>query len=102
MTSNDLNNLCIIADTLLHLTSYYMEEVLTPFRGFRLRPQYTRLISTNPANQGKLFKDPNGRPSGAVYAALYLCTSHPSYYYGKEKLSLALYILHNTNPIYFS
>jgi len=60
-----------------------MEEVRQPFRGFRLKPQYSSIISKNPANQGKLFLDPHGRPSGAVYAALYLGSGHPSYNYGE-------------------
>ena len=64
-----------------------MEEVISPFRGFRLRPKYVRLISKNPANQGKLFLDTNGRPSGAVYSALYLGHGHPSYYYGEIALN---------------
>lgn len=70
-------------DTLLQMTNRFMDKVNTPFIGFRLKAKYVRLISRNPANQGRLFRDPNGRPSGAVLSALYLGHGHPDYYYGK-------------------
>ena len=71
------------ADTLLHMTTKYMEPITEPFIGFRLRPRFTRLVSTNPANAGPLFRDSNGRPSGAVLSALYLGPGHYSYMDGK-------------------
>ena len=78
MTHNFLQKLNL-ADTLLHMTSKYMEPVTEPYLGFRLRPRYTRLVSTNPANAGHLFRDINGRPSGAVLASLYLGPGHYAY-----------------------
>ena len=74
----------LLVDTLMHLTNYYMEEVRTPFRGFRLKSKYSRIISKNPANQGRLFLDPHGRPSGAIFASLYLGHGHSAYYYGTK------------------
>ena len=60
-----------------------MEPVVGgPYPGFRIRRQYQRLISKNPANSGSLYKDPNGRPSGMVLASLYLGPGHDHYYDG--------------------
>ena len=66
------------------MTSKYMEPVTHPFPGYRLRKRYTRLISENPANAGHMFRDANGRPSGAILATLYLGPGHRNYIDGKN------------------
>lgn len=75
-----------------YMTTKYMEKVLGgPYPGYRIRPRYQRLISKNPANSGNLFKDANGRPSGAILASLYLGPGHKDYYEG-EFLTFLLYL----------
>ena len=64
------------------MTTKYMEFVTKPFVGFRLRSRYSRLISKNPVNAGHMFRDSNGRPSGAVLSSLYLGPGHHTYYEG--------------------
>ena len=85
------HNLYIIGDTLIYMTTKFMEKVTQPYLGYRLRTRYVRLVSRNPANTGHLFRDSNGRPSGVVLSALYLGPGHHSYIDGK--------LLHN-NLIY--
>ena len=70
-----------------------MEKVIGgPYPGYRIRPRYQRLISKNPANSGSMFKDANGRPSGAVLASLYLGPGHQDYFDGKFHLTQCLQI----------
>ena len=56
-----------------------MEAVDHPYPGYRIKKQFSHLISEHPANSGRLYKDPNGRPSGMVLSALYLGCG-PKYY----------------------
>ena len=56
-----------------------MTYVSEPFPGYRLKKEFTHLISENPPNSGRLFRDPNGRPSGNILSALYLGCG-PKYY----------------------
>ena len=49
-----------------------MEYEESPFPGYRLKRQYTKLVSEHPYNSGRLFRDPNGRISGCLLSALYL------------------------------
>ena len=75
--------LIILGDTLLYMTTKFMEEVTQPYIGYRLRPRYTRLVSEHPENAGHLFRDANGRPSGLVLSSLYLGPGHHTYIDGK-------------------
>lgn len=72
-----------------------MEPVSHPYPGYRLRARYTRLISKNPANAGHMFRDANGRPSGAILATLYLGPGHRDYIDGN-----ILLFYFNNNLIY--
>lgn len=51
-----------------------MDYVEQPYPGYKMKPQYSKIISSNPSGGGRLFRDPNGRPSEQVLSALYLGT----------------------------
>ena len=54
-----------------------MDYVSEPYPGYRLKPEFNKIISQNPIGGGRILKDPNGRPSGNILAAFYLgCGPH--------------------------
>ena len=60
-----------------------MTYVTQPYPGFQLRPKYTKIISNNPPQGGRLFQDPNKRRGNNTLAALYLGSGHDHYHYGE-------------------
>jgi len=49
-----------------------MDYCEQPFPSYRMKPEYAKIISSNPVGGGRLFKDKNGRPSDNQLAVIYL------------------------------
>ena len=50
----------------------FMDYVEEPYPSYRLKPEFTKIISSSPIGGGRLFRDKNGRPSDNQLAAIYL------------------------------
>ena len=72
-------NLYYLEDIILQMITRFMDYVQQPFPGYKLKSQFTKIISLNPSGGGRLFRDPNGRPGENVLSALYLGTG-PKYH----------------------
>ena len=61
-----------LEDVLIQMTSRFMDFVETPFVGYRIKPQYAKIISNpNPENV-RPAAEFHGRPHETILSALYL------------------------------
>ena len=61
-----------LEDVLLQMTSRFMDYVETPFAGYKIKPQYAKIISNPDPENVRPAAEFHGRPHETILSALYL------------------------------